>query len=214
MNEALQIKMDDSWFTTTTGEDKEAIDKTNNVNFQKVILKSAILGYNNNEPSSITSNNEECSITSNDIFDSDMHGFQKNTLGDSEEFKKMDNNDLIIKLIEKVEQSNQQIKIDLNESEKRITEDRRESEKRISEERRLSEERIEKKFTETMAAVGTLNTKIDTKVDGINNTIDTKITSLETKIDGSNKWIMGLCLTTIIGIATMIFAAIAIYPKK
>ena len=114
----------------------------------------------------------------------------------------MDNNDLIMKLIEKVEQSNQQIKIDLNESEKRVTEDRGESEKRIDNQRQLSEERIEKKFIETMELIRGMSDKIDTKND-----------KLETKIDGSTKWIMTLCITTIVGIATMIFAAIAIYPK-
>jgi len=54
-----------------------------------------------------------------------------------------------------------------------------------------------------MSAIGTLNTKIDDKVEKI---VD--------KVGTSSNWVMGLCITTIIGIASMIFAVIAIFPKK
>ena len=228
MNESLQIKMDNIWFPTTGEYDKEKNDKTNNVNFHEVILKSMTLGYNNNnEESSITfnnnnnnnNNNEESSMTSNDNFASDIPGFQKNTLGDSEEFKEMDNNDMIIKLIEKVEQSNQQLKIDLNESEKRITEDKKESEKRITEERRLSEERMEKKFVEAMSSFKQLNDKIDINNTQLNTKIDTKAKESNDKIDINNKYINNISITTMIGIAAIAVALIVamfafIYTSK
>lgn len=221
MKEALQIKMDNIWFPTTGEDDKVKNDKTNNINLQEVILKSVTLGYtNDNQEFLITSNNnEECSITSNGTFASDIPAFQKNILGDSEEFKEMDNNDLIIKLIEKVEQSNQQIKIDLNESEKRITADRRESEKRITEERRLSEERMEKKFTEAMSSFKQLNDKMDINNTQLNTKIDTTAKESNDKIDINNKYINNISVTTMIGIAAIAVALIValfafIYTSK
>ena len=139
----------------------------------------------------------------------------------------MENNELMLRLIEKVEQSNQQIKSDLVESEKKMTEDRRESEKRIEIQRQLSEERTDKKFNETMDTIKNQNTimakhdekidnkldkidtKLDTKFDKMDTKIDTKLTDMQTEIRGTNKWIIGTCIATIIGIAAMIISIIS-----
>ena len=166
-------------------------------------------------------------ITSTGIYTSNKPVFKKNTLGDSEELNKMENNELMLRLIEKVEQSNQQIKSDLVESEKKMTEDRRESEKRIEIQRQLSEERTDKKFNETMDTIKNQNTimakhdekidnkldkidtKLDTKFDKMDTKIDTKLTDMQTEIRGTNKWIIGTCIATIIGIAAMIISIIS-----
>jgi hypothetical protein len=128
------------------------------------------------------------------------------------------NEDYLIKLIEKVEQSNQQLKIDVVESEKRISEERRESERRITEERRLSEERMEKRFIQAMDSLEKTNDKIDSLHDKLDKKIETKIGDLEEKIDSTNKWIMGVCISTIVGIAaiaaSIVFAIFTMMPKK
>lgn len=132
----------------------------------------------------------------------------------SEEGDFMDSNDYIIKLIEKVEISNQQLKNDMIESEKRIAEDRKNMEMRVTEERRLSEERMEKKFIETMESIKALNNKIDSQVNIIEDKIDKRMDKLENKYDNLKWWILGVCLSTIIGIAAMVYSTISILPKK
>jgi len=222
MKEATQIKVYDSWFPKT-GDDKDKIDKsrTNNGNLQDVILNKLDLGYTSDKDDLVTSNNN---------YISDKFNFQTNELSIGKEPNDMDNNDIILKLIEKVEQSNQQVKTDLNDSEKRITEDRRESEKRITEERRLSEERMEKNFTEAMSSFKQLSTKMDinntqlsakidtnikelsNKIDAttkeLNNKTDTNTKDLYDKIDKNNKYINNISVSIIIGVGAIAVALI------
>lgn len=130
----------------------------------------------------------------------------------------MDNNDMIIKLIEKVEQSNQQLKIDLNESEKRITEDKKKAKRELRKNADFLKN-VWKKFVEAMSSFKQLNDKIDINNTQLNTKIDTKAKESNDKIDINNKYINNISITTMIGIAAIAVALIVamfafIYTSK
>lgn len=98
---------------------------------------------------------------------------------------KMDENQILEKYMDKVDQDRrdqeQRLSNSIQSMEQRLNEDRKLMEQRIVEERRLSEDRMEKRFNETMEALKETNKKMDS----------------------TNKWITGTCIATIIGIAAM-----------
>lgn len=104
----------------------------------------------------------------------------------------LNENDYLEKYISKLEE-------DRREQEQRVSNNMELMEKRITEERRLSEERMEKKFIEAMQALEKTNNKIDS----INDKLDNKIDSINNKIDGTNKWMIGTCIATILAVAAI-----------
>lgn len=125
-----------------------------------------------------------------------------------EEVFDMDENKILEKYLDKIDK-------DRREQEQRLNENIRSMEQRITEERRLSEERMEKKFIEAMDSIketnkklDSINSKLDKKVETINSKIDEKTDKIGEKIDNTNKWIIGVCLSTIIGIAAMVLTVI------
>lgn len=73
--------------------------------------------------------------------------------------------------------------------------DKFELEKILSEDRKESEARLNKNIDQILSLIEQQNEKIDSKLG-----------KLEDKIDGNNKWIMGVCLTTILSIAAMVIS--------
>lgn len=105
----------------------------------------------------------------------------------------LDDSKILEKYIDKVDQ-------DRRDQEERIASSISHMEKRITEERRLSEERMEKRFNETMNVMRETNSQINK----LEEKLDNKTEKMIEKIDSSNKWIIGICISTIIGIAAMI----------
>lgn len=93
-----------------------------------------------------------------------------------------------------------------------------ETEKRIYQNNKDLESRIDKNFDDIKNIFKDYKNDIKEEIK-IHNThnedhikrIEESITKLESRIDSTNKWIIGLCITTIIGIATM---AITIIVSK
>ena len=102
----------------------------------------------------------------------------------------MNDEKILEKYMDKIDQ-------DRREQEQRLSQSIQSMEQRIVEERRLSEERMEKRYLDVMKAVEKTNDNIDNKIEDIRK--DNK----ETK-----KWIIGLCLTTILGIDAMVVAVV------
>lgn len=110
------------------------------------------------------------------------------------------------------------LKRDVLDSEKRI----QDTEKRIYESNRDMELRLNKNldeikslFQEYRQDLKESNKKnednllrIETKVENFETRIEDKIGKLENKIDSSNKWIVGLCISSIIGIAAMVITVV------
>ena len=86
----------------------------------------------------------------------------------------------------------------------RLDQDRRDMEQRITEERRLSEERIEKRFSEATEASRLREERMDKRFTETMARIDRSLD----KTDETKRWIIGVCLTTIIGIAAMVITVI------
>lgn len=115
----------------------------------------------------------------------------------------MDENKLIEKYLDKVDQ-------DRREQESRLNSNMEKMEERLSKERITSEERLEKLFSATMESIkdtnekiDKINEKLDIKIDSINNKIDSKIDVMYEKIDSTNKWIIGTCIATILAVAAI-----------
>lgn len=113
------------------------------------------------------------------------------------------------------------MKIDIENYLDKIDLDRRESERRITEERRLSEQRIENRFSSCMDRLDCIEEKIERNVDAIKKdnkeTINSirqenreTIDSIRSENKETKRWIMGLCITTILGIAAMVVAIISV----
>lgn len=128
---------------------------------------------------------------------------------DLEEESSMDN-DSLEKFLNKIDQDRREQEERLSKNyqlmEQRITEERRLSEERIENRIIASEERMEKKFIETMNAISDTNKRIEK----LENKLDDKTDKMLEKIDSTNKWIIGLCISTILGVAA-IATAIAIF---
>lgn len=118
-----------------------------------------------------------------------------------EEADTMDDNKILEKYLDKVDQDRRDMEI-------RLTQDRRESEKRIEEQRRLSEERMESRFNEVMNSWQKTNDKIDITYNRLENKVDSSVKGMEDKLDNTYKWIIGTCIATIIGIAAMVISVI------
>lgn len=93
-----------------------------------------------------------------------------------------DTMDILEKYIEKVDRDQAELRNDIRESERR-----------------------------TAGSIAAIEGRMDKRIEKIeslliNHTvaIDAKISGLEDKTDSTNKWIMGVCLATIVGIATMV----------
>lgn len=126
----------------------------------------------------------------------------------------MDENKLLEKYLDKVDQ-------DRREQEQRLNSNMEKLEERLSKERIASEERLEKLFNETMESIketnakidkideklgskiDSINDRIDTKIDSINNKIDSKVDLMYEKMDSTNKWIIGTCIATILAVAAI-----------
>lgn len=169
----------------------------NNLRYLPSVVKDGILGTDGPKFESGSNSTVREVIVDKDIYDNNQGVFI------------MDND----KILEKYLDSSNQ---DRRDMEKRLMEDRRESESRITEERRLSEGRMEKRFDETMKAVNALNTNIDnlnssidTKITTLTNNIDLKINSLEGKVNENNKFLRNLSISTILSIAALVIAVIA-----
>lgn len=109
----------------------------------------------------------------------------------------MDENKLLEKYLDKVDQDRRDQEERLSkaviESEKRNHTERIEFEKRINEDRKASEERLEKKFDQILNSI-----------EKNNKDFESKINKLEDKIDSNNKWIIGVCITTVLSIAALV----------
>lgn len=115
----------------------------------------------------------------------------------------MDDNKLIEKYLDKVEQ-------DRRDQELRLNSNMEKMEERLYKDRVASEERLEKLFNATMESIkdtndkiDKINEKLDSKIDSINNKIDAKVDFMYEKIDSTNKWIIGTCIATILAVAAI-----------
>ena len=133
--------------------------------------------------------------------DSIEEDIESNNKSNVEEGNVMDNNDLLSKYMDKVDQ------------------DRRDSDSRN--ETRLSniEERMDnrlnriedniKSYTESVSkSISDLDAKMDLKVSGMQTKMENKLTQLEGKIDNNNKFILGIAISTIIGIAAIVLSVL------
>lgn len=102
----------------------------------------------------------------------------------------MDENRILEKYMDKIDQ-------DRRDQEERLSNNIKLMENRITEERRLSEERMEKRFNKAMESLEKTNDKIEN--------LESNLTE---KIDSTNKWIIGTCLATILGIAALVLTVI------
>ncbi|XZM33952.1 hypothetical protein ACSXAY_02625 [Clostridium perfringens] len=120
----------------------------------------------------------------------------------------MDENQFLNKYLDKVDQDRRDQEERLNnaiiESEKRIHEERVEFEKRILKDRKESEERLEKKFDQLINYIEKNSTKLEDKITNLEQEFKNTSEKLEGKIDNNNKWIIGVCLTTILSIAALV----------
>lgn len=115
----------------------------------------------------------------------------------------MDDDKLLEKYLDKVEQDRRDQEVRLNSNMEKM-------EERLYKDRVASEERLEKLFNATMESIkdtndkiGKINEKLDSKIDSINNKIDAKVDFMYEKIDSTNKWIIGTCIATILAVAAI-----------
>ena len=109
--------------------------------------------------------------------------------GDSDEggVERMDVQKYIDRLDIDRRESEKRIQLSMDSLKRELREDRQLMEQRIDQDRSSSEERMEKRFSEAM-------TRFDKSVD---------------KVDSLKWWILGVCLTTILGIAAMVITVVA-----
>ena len=149
-------------------------------------------------------NNYKNSKKNNNIsFRSGNPAYIKNMNSNKEVSVDMDDNKLLEKYLDKVDQ-------DRREQEQRLNSNMEKLEERLSKDRIASEERLEKLFNATMdsikgtnAKIDSINDKIDTKIDNLNNKIDSKVDLMYEKMDSTNKWIIGTCIATILAVAAI-----------
>ncbi|MCR1962970.1 hypothetical protein NSA28_04970 [Clostridium perfringens] len=119
----------------------------------------------------------------------------------------MDENKILEKYLDKIDkdrrEQEERLSKNIELSEKRVHDERIELERRIIEDSKAREERMEKRFTEVMNSLEKTNTKIDEKID-----------KMSEKIDNTNKWIVGLCISTIIGIAAIVVTVIVAFLQR
>lgn len=177
---------------------------------------SKIINFQPKTNMSEISKNDTGSIYSNSNFD--MNSINKGATfcynNIKEEVFSMDENKILEKYLDKIDQDRREQEERLSKnielSEKRIHEERIELERRIMEDAKAREERMEKRFLEVMSSIESTNKKID----DTNNKIDEKIDKISDKMDSANKWITGLCITTIVGIAAIVVTVMIAFLQK
>lgn len=122
----------------------------------------------------------------------------------------MDENKLLEKYLDKVDQDRRDQEIRLNSNMENM-------EERLSKEKIESEKRLEKLFNATMESIkdtnnkiDKINEKLDNKIDSINNKIDSKVDLMYEKMDSTNKWIIGTCIATILAVVAI---AVSVWVK-
>ncbi|EOU1985503.1 DUF1640 domain-containing protein [Clostridium perfringens] len=148
-------------------------------------------------------------ISSNDISDIDLTNkgstFCYNNI--KEEVFDMDENKILEKYLDKIDkdrrEQEERLSRNIELSEKRIHDERIELEKRVIEDSKAREERMEKRFTEVMNSLEKINLKMDEKID-----------KMSEKIDSTNKWITGLCISTIVGIAAIVVTVVIAFLQR
>lgn len=103
------------------------------------------------------------------------------------------------------------LKRDILDSEKRI----QDTEKRIYTANKDMESRIDKNLDEIKSLfkdykqeLKDSNKKTEENISKLEGKIDNLESKLENKIDSTNKWIIGLCISTIVGIAAMVITVV------
>lgn len=148
-------------------------------------------------------------ISSNDISDIDLTNkgstFCYNNI--KEEVFNMDENKILEKYLDKIDkdrrEQEERLSRNIELSEKRIHDERIELEKRVIEDSKAREERMEKRFMEVMNSLEKINSKMDEKID-----------KMSEKIDSTNKWITGLCISTIVGIAAIVVTVVIAFLQR
>lgn len=148
-------------------------------------------------------------ISSNDISDIDLTNkgstFCYNNI--KEEVFNMDENKILEKYLDKIDKDRREQEERLSRNielyEKRIHDERIELEKRVIEDSKSREERMEKRFMEVMNSLEKINSKMDEKID-----------KMSEKIDSTNKWITGLCISTIVGIAAIVVTVVIAFLQR
>ena len=99
--------------------------------------------------------------------------------------------------------------------EQHLREDRHAMEQRLSESQRLSEERMNTRFSETMAKLDKAEERWEARHIASEERMDIRFREVMTKLDNSidkmdesKRWIIGVCVTTIIGIAAMVITIV------
>ena len=148
-------------------------------------------------------------ISLNDISDIDLTNkgstFCYNNI--KEEVFNMDENKILEKYLDKIDkdrrEQEERLSRNIELSEKRIHDERIELEKRVIEDSKSREERMEKRFMEVMNSLEKINSKMDEKID-----------KMSEKIDSTNKWITGLCISTIVGIAAIVVTVVIAFLQR
>ena len=86
----------------------------------------------------------------------------------------------------------------------RLDQDRRDMEQRLTEERRLSEERTETRIRDSEQRMETRFDRIEQRF----NSMETRFDTTADRVLSLKWWILGVCLATIIAIATMVITVV------
>ncbi|WP_123053168.1 hypothetical protein [Clostridium sp. JN-1] len=128
----------------------------------------------------------------------------KGNMINKEVFSDMDNDELYDKKLDSINQH-------IRDMESRVREDRIESEQRIEEQRKRSEDRIEKRYEESLKNTQNSEERMEKRfnetMDAIkyqSDKVEKKIDNMDTKLGTIYRWIIGLCLTTILAIAALV----------
>lgn len=122
-----------------------------------------------------------------------------------------ENNAFARKEMNDLEEEFKNLKRDIRDAEKRISN----TEKRIYTSNKDMEARINKNlddlkyiFKDYKQDIKESNQKIEENINKLENKIENLESKLENKIDNTNKWIIGLCISTIVGIAAMVITVV------
>lgn len=114
-----------------------------------------------------------------------------------QEVNNMDNNDILIKYMEKVDRDQSDLKQDI-----------RESEKRTAEHLKSVEERMDNRLNRIEDIIAKQTENLNDKIDSINTKIDSLGETLGEKIEKNNKFINTMSVTTIIGVSAITVAVV------
>lgn len=143
------------------------------------------------------------------IYNSELKDYRQEQSA-SLEGQNMDNNELLNRYIEKFDRDQSDLRQDIRESEKRINERTMAVEERMDNRLNRIEDLIQSQIT-------TMNQKFDgadKKIDTIKTSVDQKIDNVKMSIDSTNKWIIGMAITVMIGVAAIVVTVfIALYHQ-